>query len=316
MKNILVTGGRGFIGQFLCSKLIDINFCKKIICFDSASNFSKNQNLIDKNKINRIKYVRGEIEDPLLVENTIRKYKPELIFHLAGVSVARTENLTYFYAKRGPIDGTQNLIIALKNLNHKKFNFKKFIYFSSSMVYGDFKRSIAKESDSTNPRGIYGITKKIGEEITKNLCNEYKINFSIIRPSAVYGPNDPNKRVSQIFIERALKKKEIFVFSKNEKLDFTYVEDLVSGAVLVAKNKKANGEIFNITFGKSRSLKEFLNILVKRFPNLRYSFKKKIKPISKRGTLSILKARKLLNYKPKYDLEKGINKIINLLTKS
>ena len=316
MKNILVTGGRGFIGQFLCSRLIEDKMCQKVICFDTTSSFIKNQKLIDKKKSNKIKYIRGDIEDPVLVESTIRKYKPQIIFHLAGVSVARTENLTYFYAKRGPIDGTQNLIIALKNLNHKNFNFKKFIYFSSSMVYGDFTKSIAKESDQTSPKGIYGITKKIGEEITKSLCNEFNLDYSIIRPSAVYGPNDPNKRVSQIFIEKALNNKELEIFSENEKLDFTYVEDLVSGAILVAKSIKANKQIFNITYGKSRSLKEFLRILIKKFPNLKYTFKKKVKPISKRGTLSINKAKKLLNYKPRYDLEKGINKIIDIVTKS
>ena len=235
---------------------------------------------------------------------------------MAGVSVARTENLTYFFAKRGPIDGTQNLILALKNLNHKSFSFKKFIYFSSSMVYGNFLRPMAVETDRTSPNGIYGITKKIGEEITTNLCREYNINYSIIRPSAVYGPNDPNNRVSQIFIEKAVKRKKIEVFSVNEKLDFTYVEDLVDGSILVAKNKKANNEIFDITFGKSRSLVEFVSILKKRFPDLKYSFKKKIKPISKRGTLSIRKANLLLGYKPKFDLSKGINKILDTMIKS
>ncbi len=315
MKTILVTGGRGFIGQFLCARLIKSKFCNKIICFDSSSNFAKNQKLIDK-KNSKIKFIRGDIEDPSSVEYTIRKYKPYIIFHLAGVSVARTENLTFFYAKKGPIDGTQNIIQSLKNLNHKKFGFKKFIFFSSSMVYGNFLKSKAIETHKTSPNGIYGITKKIGEEIITNLCREYQINYSIIRPSAVYGPNDPNKRVSQIFIEKAIKGKKIQIFSVNEKLDFTYVEDLVNGAILVAKSKRANGQIFNLTYGNSKSLVEFVKILKKRFPNLKYSFKKKIKPISKRGTLSIQKAKKLLGYKPKYDLNKGINKIIDTIMKS
>tara|TARA_B100001996_G_C18270211_1_gene442816 strand:- start:28 stop:582 length:555 start_codon:yes stop_codon:yes gene_type:complete len=184
------------------------------------------------------------------------------------------------------------------------------------MVYGNFLKSKAIETHRTSPNGIYGITKKIGEEIITNLCREYQINYSIIRPSAVYGPNDPNKRVSQIFIEKAIKGKKIQIFSVNEKLDFTYVEDLVNGAILVAKSKRANGQIFNLTYGNSKSLVEFVKILKKRFPNLKYSFKKKIKPISKRGTLSIQKAKKLLGYKPKYDLNKGINKIIDTIMKS
>ena len=85
---------------------------------------------------------------------------------------------------------------------------------------------------------------------------------------------------------------------------------------MVAKSKRANGQIFNLTYGNSKSLVEFVKILKKRFPNLKYSFKKKIKPISKRGTLSIQKTKKLLGYKPKYDLNRGINKIIDTIMKS
>ena len=159
------------------------------------------------------------------------------------------------------------------------------------MIYGDFKKNSVNEDDNKNPKDAYGIMKLSGEIITRGLCNLYGIPFSIIRPSAVYGPTDMNRRVSQIFIEAALKNKQIYVEGPNEKLDFTYVDDLVEGLILVAVKTKANGETFNMTYGKGRKLIDFVNILKKYYPNLKFQVKPKDKLKPSRGTLSIQKAK-------------------------
>ena len=155
--------------------------------------------------------------------------------------------------------------------------------------------------------------KLAGEIITKGLCNYYNINFTTIRPSAVYGPTDMNQRVSQIFIEKAIKGKKIFIQGKNEKLDFTYIQDLVDGVILAATKKKGRNEIFNITNGKGRSLLEFVKILKKYFPNLDYEVVERDDFRPKRGTLSIRKAKKLLGYRPKFTIEKGIKNYLKYL---
>ena len=116
------------------------------------------------------------------------------------------------------------------------------------MVYGDFKNKSVKENDETNPKDLYGIMKLAGENITIGLCQLFNIPFSIIRPSAVYGPTDINHRVSQIFLEKAIKKEKIVLYGKDEMLDFTYVDDIAEGIIIVAISKKSNGETFNITF--------------------------------------------------------------------
>ena len=89
------------------------------------------------------------------------------------------------------------------------------------MVYGDFKKNKVSETDKLSPKEIYGTMKLSGEIVTRGLCKFYNIPFTIIRPSAVYGPTDMNNRVSQIFIERAQKGQTIKIQGKDEKLDFT-----------------------------------------------------------------------------------------------
>ena len=181
------------------------------------------------------------------------------------------------------------------------------------MVYGDFKKSQAYENDELKPKEVYGSMKLAGEIVTKGLSEFYKIPYTIIRPSAVYGPTDMNNRVTQIFINKAFKGDKINVQGKNEKLDFTFVEDLADGVIKAGVNKKGINQIFNITTGRGETLFQFVKILKKHFSNLRYKISERDAFRPKRGTLSISKAKKLLNYKPKYSLEKGIEKYINFL---
>ena len=183
------------------------------------------------------------------------------------------------------------------------------------MVYGDFKKNTVMEDDTKRPKEAYGVMKYCGEKITEGLCKLYGLKYSIIRPSAVYGPTDMNRRVSQLFIEGARKNKKLIVEGGEEKLDFTYIEDLVDGLILAGTKNKGINEIFNITYGKGRRLLDFIKILKKYYPNLNYEIKPKDKSKPSRGTLSINKAKKLLGYKPKINLEKGIKKYLDFLNK-
>ena len=129
------------------------------------------------------------------------------------------------------------------------------------MVYGDFKKNKAYEYDNLKPIEIYGTMKLAGEIVTKGLCAFYNIPYTIIRPSAVYGPTDMNNRVTQIFINKALKGEIINIQGKNEKLDFTFAEDLASGCILASTQKKGENQIFNITYGKSETLLKFVKVV-------------------------------------------------------
>ena len=117
--------------------------------------------------------------------------------------------------------GHDSLAVAIQ-LKKDGYEPKRFVYASSSMVYGDFLKSPADEEHPTKPKEIYGTMKLAGEQVTKGLSRYFGIKSSIIRPSAVYGPTDMNRRVSQIFLEQAIKKQKISIQGFEEKLDFSY----------------------------------------------------------------------------------------------
>tara|TARA_Y100000590_G_scaffold369760_1_gene431196 strand:- start:3133 stop:4116 length:984 start_codon:yes stop_codon:yes gene_type:complete len=321
MKTALVTGGLGFIGSNLVKILLKKKIVKKCILLDSFVGFVNplKENFSDLRKYRFSDYKniiveRGDAKDFRLIYKILDLYKPNLIFHTAAIPLAKIDNLNANESKIGSIDTTTNILECINFfMKNKKYKIDRFVYFSSSMVYGDLKKNVFKENDILKPKEIYGTMKLAGEIVTKGLCNFYKIPYSIIRPSAVYGPTDMNNRVSQIFIQKALKGQSIKIQGKNEKLDFTFVEDLANGCILAATKKRGKNMTFNITYGKSETLLKFVKILSKYIKKLNYKIVQRDSFRPKRGTLSVMRAKKLLNYKPKYNLEKGIKKYIDFV---
>ena len=116
----------------------------------------------------------------------------------------------------------------------------------------------------------------------------------------------------QIFIESALKDEPVLVNGNGkEKLDFTYIGDLINGMIKMMKSNKSKNQIFNLTYGKSRSILELINILKIYFPKLKIKTIKRDKLMPIRGTLSMKKAKNLVNFSSEYNLERGMKKMIN-----
>jgi UDP-glucose 4-epimerase len=223
---------------------------------------------------------------------------------LAGLPLASKSNIYVEEALEG-VKATGTIIQAVHDMNLKT----KFIYTSSSTVYGDFEYDPADEKHPKNPRGVYAGVKLAGENITKAYCTQFKIPYIIIRPSGVYGPTDINRRVIQIFIENALQRKEIVVKDPTNAIDFSYAKDTAHGFVLAATSDVKN-ETFNITCGQGRTLGELANIIKTHFPNLKIKIGEADKNLPRRGGLDIKKAKNLLGYEPKYPLEKGVEEYI------
>ena len=179
------------------------------------------------------------------------------------------------------------------------------------MVYGNFNGKKVKEDANLKPIGIYANLKLAGELMIKSYNQIFNIKYTIIRPSALYGERCVSRRVGQIFIENALNNKEITINGTgNEKLDFTYIEDLLKGISLCIKKKKSINQTFNITFGNAKKINSLLEILRKSFPDVKVKYKNWDKFTPKRGTLSIAKSKKLLGYNPSYPINIGYKKYI------
>jgi len=324
MNYAFITGGLGFIGSFIARQLIEKNHVDKVVCLDHFGRyvdsvrpeFSDYRKLRLEGILDRVIIERGDAKFFSMLARLIDKYRPLYIFHLASVPLAKLDNLNTEEALEGNVESTSNIMEVVGQLSQRSgYKPARFVYTSSSMVYGDFIGDVATEENPTNPKEIYGTMKLAGEVITQGLGRYFDIPITIIRPSAVYGPTDMNRRVSQIFIEKAFMEEKLKVQGADEALDFTYVRDITNGFVLAATSEQGVGEVFNITYGKAHTLLEYVICLQKHFPNLQYEITKRDDFRPKRGTLSIDKARKLIGYEPKYSLQDGVDEYVAFIKK-
>ena len=176
---------------------------------------------------------------------------------------------------------------------------------------GNLKKKTLNERDICNPLGIYASLKFGAEKLIVGYNQVFNMPYTIVRPSALYGERCVSGRVIQKFVEAAIKKKPLEIVGNGEEnLDFTYIDDLIAGIHLAMTSKKGINQIFNLTYGKSRSLLELLKVIKKTIPNLNTKFIKRDKLMPFRGTLSVNKAKKLIGYRPKFSIEKGVPKLI------
>ncbi len=316
MNTALVTGGLGFVGSYIARDLIEQKIVDKVVCLDNFANYVDvtNPEYQDYRKI-RFKDItsdiiieRGDAKFYGVINNLIEKYRPKYIFHLASLPLAKIDNLNVQEAFESSVTATSNIIEICSSI--KDYKLDRFIYTSSSMVYGNFEKEYVDEDSSCNPIEIYGTAKLCGEKATQGLCNFYKVPWTIVRPSAVFGPTDMNNRVSQIIIDKALNNETIDIFGKEEKLDFTYVKNLSLGFIKVATHENGLNQVFNITNGKAHSILEYVEEVKKYLPNINYQIHERDESRPVRGTLSNEKIIKKIDFKPPYTFEDGIKEYV------
>jgi nucleoside-diphosphate-sugar epimerase len=188
----------------------------------------------------------------------------------------------------------------------KQYSVKKFVYISSSMVYGDFTADVL-EAHVCRPQGQYGIMKLMGEKLVEDYHRLGAFDYSIIRPSAVYGEWDVEDRVVSKFMTKAMRGETLKVNGPDEVLDFTYVEDTAMGIVLAATQDRANGQIYNITRSEQRqwTLKDAAELAISIAGKGSLEVADRDLSFPKRGRLSIMKAVRDLGYVPQVNVEEG-----------
>jgi len=316
MSKVFITGGAGFIGSYVCRKLLGMGH--EVIVYDAFIQYISPLKSILKEYTElrfqgiaeQIDFRRGDTRDKAHLRRVLLETRPDQILHLAALPIADMSNRHSEEALSSILEGAVNVLEVLRDIDFVK----RFVYISSSMIYGDFEQIPAPEDHPKRPKDIYGGTKYAGEIMTETYGRRYGIPYSIVRPSAVYGPFDVNRRVSQIFIENALLGKPITLYGGGHQvLDFTFVEDIADGIIKVMFHEKGLGNAFNVTYGQGYSLREFAETLKTHITDLEIKIVDEedvFRP--KRGALSIEKAKQLVGYKPKVSLEEGIRRYLEV----
>ncbi len=321
-RRIVIIGGAGFIGHNLALALkargaevsvVDSLQVNNLLSFTSASHDLPNRDVYLKILNQRLDLLRDanvplfpqDVRDYHALSRIFTQLKPQVVIHLAAVAHAGRSN-------KDPHSTFDHSLRTLENaLDCARSGVGQFIYFSSSMAYGNFKTEEVTEEHPLEPIGIYGALKLAGEKMVIAYNQVFNLPFTIIRPSALYGPRCVSRRVGQIFIENALNGDKLYVEGDgSERVDFTNIDDLISGIMLVIENPAAKGEVFNLTYGQSRSIKELAEIVRAHFPEVAVENIARDKLTPYRGTLSVAKARRLLGYSPQVPIEIGVPRYI------
>ncbi len=311
-KKILVTGGAGFIGSQVVRKLLELGH--EVVIYDYLVHYVHPLQMRHLHNItrrlegiqNKVRIVRGNTQDVDFLARTLREVEPQRIIHLAAMPLANLAIENPEEAANSILAGTMNLLQAARDMDR----IERLVYVSSSMVYGDFVRIPADEDHPTNPKEVYGGLKLCGETLTRVYGRLYDLDYTIVRPSAVYGPTDNNARVLGIFIENALNGKTLQVRGAKSMLDFTFVTDAAAGIVAAALHPNASGQTFNVTRGQGRTILEAAKIVARLVPGTTVQILEAQKNLPARGMLDITRARTLIDYEPKVSLEEGLSKYV------
>ena len=312
---ILVTGGLGLIGHHVVNKLESLGH--DVVVTDTRTTYGIiPQDEIDYLMSERLKKIKTDkiynidISNADSIDWLIQKHQPAIVIHMASFPRQKVVNANPAMGARTMMEGLMNLCESAK-----KHDVSKFLYISSSMVYGDFTDDVT-EDYNCKPQGQYGIMKLSGEHIVKDYSRRNCFSHTIIRPSAVYGPLDVEDRVIAKFMLTAMRGGTLKVNGASETLDFTYVEDAADGIVAAALSNNTTNKTYNITKSHSRSLLDAANLAVKIAGKGTIEVKDKDADFPSRGALNIDQARKDFGYDPKVDVEEGFQKYYEWLSSS
>lgn len=321
-KKVAIAGGAGFIGHNLALALkrlgaqvevIDSLQVNNLNAFASDVNNIPNRELYLKLVHDRLDLLHNagipvhvvDIRDYQMIGRLIGKLDPDALVHLAAVAHANVAN-------KDPYSTFDHSLRTLENtLDCVRDSKAHFIYFSSSMVYGNFLDGLVTEDSPCDPIGIYGALKLAGEKMVIAYNQVFDLPYTIVRPSALYGERCVSRRVGQIFIENALQGLELQVSGDgSDRLDFTYIDDVVNGVVAILGNEKSRNQSFNMTYGSSRSIADMIEILRDHVPGIVVKNTPRDRLMPARGTLAMDKAKRLLDFEPQFPIDKGFPRYI------
>jgi len=284
LKTILLTGHSGFIGSHLTK-----SFSNKFNIFGISNK------IIPNSEITQIK------KD---IKNISIKDVPKEIFciiHLAALTDVDYCNNYPTKTFQTNIFGTQNLLEIARKTN------SKFIYLSTSHVFGNPKQIPINENNPKQPTSIYSASKLTGEILCESYSKTYGLDISIARLFSIYGPNSPKHLVTSKIIQQLLKGNIVKLGNTSPKRDFLYIDDVINALKIILKNTKGFNS-YNIGSGKSYSIENLCKCLIK-ISNKNIQLKSK-KSLSRTKDISNIVANcskiKKLGWKPQMKLNDGL----------
>ena len=303
----LVTGGAGFIGSNLCEALLDRGY--KVVCLDDLSTGKKeNVDLFLDNE--NFTFINGDIRD---FDTCMKACEGvDFVLHQAAWgSVPRSIKMPLHYEEVN-IKGTLNMLEAAR-----QNKVKKFVYASSSSVYGDEPNLPKKEGREGNLLSPYAVTKNAGEEYARQYFMHYGLDTYGLRYFNVFGRRqDPLGEYAAViprFIKQLLNDERPTINGDGrQSRDFTYVENVIEANLKAcAAPSAAAGEVYNVAFGGREYLIDIYNILAKALgKDIEPQFGPDRPGDIKHSNADISKAKELLGYDPEWDFEKGIEAAI------
>jgi len=314
-RTILVTGGLGFIGHNVVAQLEALGH--QVIITDTRTTYGiipqdELDYLIEERltKIKTKEIYRIDISDQDGIDFLMRKFNPDTVIHLASFPRQKVVNDNPQLGSRTMSEGLLNLLE-----NACKHQVCKFVYISSSMVYGDFTNDVTEEA-VCRPQGQYGIMKLAGEWLVRDYTRSSGIAHTIIRPSAVYGPLDVEDRVVSKFMLTAMRGGVMKVNGREEALDFTYVTDTAQGIVNATLSDNSNNKTYNITKSCARPLLDAARLACKIARKGCIDVLDRDLNFPSRGALNIDAARRDFGYFPQVDIEEGFQEYYEWLNNS
>jgi nucleoside-diphosphate-sugar epimerase len=306
MKNVLVTGGAGFIGSALSRKLLDLPQVKKVVVIDNLSSGHKHN--LD-NLGARLEFHHADVRDLPTLESLFDGI--DVVFHQAAIpsvplSIDQPE-LTHC----ANVDGTFNVLLAA----HRR-RVSRVVYAASSSAYGDTETVPSSEADVPRPKSPYAVQKLAGEYYARTFSDCYGLDTVSLRYFNVFGPRqDPSSTYSgviSLFCNAVINRRAPVIFGDGEQTrDFTYVENIVALNILAALSPRSPGQIYNGGTGYRVTLNELWRALTKiEQIELSPHYASAREGDVKHSQADVTAARRDLGYEPRVGLTEGLARTI------
>jgi UDP-glucose 4-epimerase len=309
-SKVLVTGGAGFIGSHLVDGLVSSGYEVGVL-----DDFSTGEESNLAQVAGQVKLHRGDIADQGFVRAILKDY--DIVFHQAArVSVTRSVE-DPIRTNRVNANGTLNLLVAARDAR-----IERFVYASSSSVYGDTEELPKKESTPPSPMSPYAVSKLAGENYCEVFASVYGLKTVSLRYFNVYGPRQepgPYSGVIPAFVKKALAGERPVIYGDGSQTrDFTFVKDVVQANLLCLEKSPKGGEVFNVGSHSRTSVKRLAELVCA------LAGKEGLEPIyqpPRAGDImhsyaDISKITNALGYVPSFTIESGLAEVMRWFKQS